>query len=892
MKRYWVVLLFLVLIVSYGQILRMSVWQDDNALFFKLAHIDENAGYLSAGPFGTGPYKYIVTPYILIYKLFGFNTFVYFLLAFFVYFIVTLVIYFVFRTVFGERGGKIGSFLWASGYVSSDGFIRLFNSVATSLSVGLIALLFYFYWLYNKKRLIIWYFLSVVVYFLTVELVSGRTHYLISIVLLLELMFFAFKSLPSSLIKSVLRLMPFFLIFRSYFLVNVDHRSAKVGEFLQSLSDGEFYQLFGLFSTITNVVVPDVLTRGLFEIQTKIGYLLGFNAPLIVGIISLLFLVLAFTFPRKSKVKIRMIAWSIWTIVWFFVTNSWFTNPVLNASQDQKLIAFLGGVILIIFFEILLILKKEGRWLFCFFSFWLIINVAAYSAYAPTVVYESINRYLAHSFFAFVSMAALFVSGFVSMPKRLQGLIVIFFVFLGLYNVYNSFTYQNWVVRARSNTSRLFYAQLKDYVSQVEPGDVFYFDVSSEMQSIFADSFSVASMPETTALAWRYGVDRYDLYREVEFNKLVDLISEKAINIEEIHSFYFGSEGLVDTSERLRDILLGGRVSLNELRYKAKKVNSEIVVDFDEPVESLTPLDISFWISASSREYSPNYFPLGEANKNLVNDIYKDSVLRDMAFSYLKEKEYLAKQYNVEVSSEWRDDKKDNLIDGNPATSWRADRVIWGREKSAFLHLDLGKIYKIDRFVWINSFGNNTPTSFSIEVSLDGKNWNIVKRVANNSRIDTKDPQIVVFNATDARFVRMVIDETLDGDSAGVSEVWVVNSSFSRLDINEVESFLANPFLYVQDLKEYKKTIDNMNNKLKMQVYWWDNSVNTWITNSEASLSIAVDGRSHNYMLRLPVGGTKLYRFKLGGLHILSDKVTLERILVRHASLSEIINAN
>jgi len=46
--RFWVILLLLVL-VSYGQILFMYVWQDDNALFFKLANIEGRAGYLGMG---------------------------------------------------------------------------------------------------------------------------------------------------------------------------------------------------------------------------------------------------------------------------------------------------------------------------------------------------------------------------------------------------------------------------------------------------------------------------------------------------------------------------------------------------------------------------------------------------------------------------------------------------------------------------------------------------------------------------------------------------------------------------------------------------------------------------------------------------------------------------
>ncbi|MFH1827132.1 MAG: hypothetical protein ABH812_01705, partial [bacterium] len=105
LKHYWLILLF-ILIVSYGQILFMVPWQDDNAIFFKLAHIQESAGYLGKGVFGEGPYKYTAFFYYPSYLMFGYSTFYYFALGFLTYFLSTLVLYKVIAKVIGEKFGK------------------------------------------------------------------------------------------------------------------------------------------------------------------------------------------------------------------------------------------------------------------------------------------------------------------------------------------------------------------------------------------------------------------------------------------------------------------------------------------------------------------------------------------------------------------------------------------------------------------------------------------------------------------------------------------------------------------------------------------------------------------------------------------------------------------
>mgnify|MGYP001609329405 CR=1 FL=1 len=162
-KRYYWVIILLVLFVSYGQTLFMLPWQDDNALFFKLAHIKEPAGYLGKGIFGEGPYKYTAFFYYPIYLIFGFRPFFYFAFGLLLYTVSIYVVYKITVKMLDKNAGMLAGFLYAGGLIASDGYIRIFNSAITSLSVVLVLLFFYAYWKFYKEKMNLWYFLSCVV---------------------------------------------------------------------------------------------------------------------------------------------------------------------------------------------------------------------------------------------------------------------------------------------------------------------------------------------------------------------------------------------------------------------------------------------------------------------------------------------------------------------------------------------------------------------------------------------------------------------------------------------------------------------------------------------------------------------------------------------------------
>src|SRR5690606_34523134 len=86
------------------------------------------------------------------------------------------------------------------------------------------------------------------------------------------------------------------------------------------------------------------------------------------------------------------------------------------------------------------------------------------------------------------------------------------------------------------------------------PGSTFYFDVAEDgyYQNQFADFFSVGSMPESTALAMYYNLDRSDIIYITSLDELLHNLSEGTSHLDTTYSFVYGRNGLVDTTNYMR----------------------------------------------------------------------------------------------------------------------------------------------------------------------------------------------------------------------------------------------------------------------------------------------------------------------------------------------------
>jgi hypothetical protein len=868
-------ILLITLIISYGQILGMYIWQDDNGLFFKLSHINESPGYFGPGPFGVGPYKYTATPYIPIYKMFGFSTLPYFFLNLGLYFLTAICVYKVFSKILGSRGGKIVGFLYAAGYIASDGFIRLFSSPLFSLSVVLISLLLLSYWNYYQQKKIQWYLLSILFFFLAVEFISARTHYLIGVVVLFEFIFLTFRKPIKSLIFSLFRLLPFLAIFYQYFLRYPDSRSGQVKVFILSLLKGDLQQLYSLVSSWSNLVFPDWLMERVLLIKINILWL---GVPIAAVVITI------FLLRENAKKKILIPLFVSVLGVWSLSAGAIFSTTLLNPGPRELFIAFFGGILIILFFAGYFALKSNKN-LYLFLYLWALVNILAYSAYSPTVMFGSVNRYLVHSFLALTGVFGVLSTGIKNafLKKVVTGLIIVW----GLGNMLSAFIYQNKILAIRSNPPRKFYSQLKSFVPSIKKGDIFYFDVAADSRGYFGDAFSVASMPETTAMAWRYGVDRYDFYRVTEFEDLTETIQTKNIPMDNVYTFFYSDGELINTTNIVRDFLKhgGGSVVL-EKRQEGTKGN-DFTVDLEKPIESFVPMELEFSLIAQAEDPTNLNFSSVQNSTLGASKIAKDKNLRKLTFNYQEFKNDFYAKASVRTSSDYLKRIAQNLIDQDPDTAWQADRVLWGKEKKSSFIFDLKTSKEINRFVWINAFGNNTPIRYSLSVSSDGTNWKEVKSISSLKRIDTKQPQIVEFGSQRARFIMMTVFESLNKDSPGISEAWVVPTNLSGLNIDNAEEFLRRPFAYVSDSNSYQETLTGIGFKGEIKIAWQSDRDNGWISQTNSNINVIYDGRERNYKLLIPAGGTKITKIKFSDVQI-PGRILLNKIRVKYLSLQGI----
>jgi len=193
LKNHFWVLLILVVFISYGQMLWMQPWEDDNALFVKLASIEDRVGFFGKGPLGEGVYRFAAVPFILIYKIFGTFIPAYFALLLILYVLATLTVYKVLSKIIGETGGRVVGFIYACGYITSDSFWRMANSATTSISIILISLFTLFCWQYYKQQKIKYYLLSLFFFLIATIIAVSRTHYLVAVAIIFEFTLFIFQ---------------------------------------------------------------------------------------------------------------------------------------------------------------------------------------------------------------------------------------------------------------------------------------------------------------------------------------------------------------------------------------------------------------------------------------------------------------------------------------------------------------------------------------------------------------------------------------------------------------------------------------------------------------------------------------------------------------------------
>ncbi len=539
MKKF--VFLFIFLLLSYGLTLKMNFWRDDYSMLFKLQHPAEQAGHFGKGLVGAGSYKYILLPHAFFYPLFQFNPTGYFVIGLLLYAFAMYSLYLLTNELLKNKKAAIfTSLVFAAGYIASDGLFRIINSWQNSYEQILILLIAWAYVRYFNKKGIKYYFAALLLYLISIEFVYVRSHGTIAMIVAIDLILGLIPNLSekaarlkSEFLKFVARVVPFGLLFYLWYFKNGAPEVSGIKDKLFSIFlGGNFGQLTPLFANIGNVLVPDQIQSLFISSVSKLflkseavdGQVFWFGM-----LVTLIVFIAIYLFARLASVSRKYSLVMLLPLTVAMVVNLKYYYEGLYWYQDTQTVTFgLLGIDSLIFslFVFVALWNKNRKAGTAVFLGWIILasQVFAYYIYYSGEILGSTHRYLSNAFVGYCLFLGGLATFFLTVKpsknaSKIRYLALTILFLLVLTNLKLNIDHELKFVNEISTPSINFYRQLKSAVPAFEKGSLFYFDIkdSAFYQHQFDEFFSVGSMPNSTAIADYYNVDRYDFLIDAHF---------------------------------------------------------------------------------------------------------------------------------------------------------------------------------------------------------------------------------------------------------------------------------------------------------------------------------------------------------------------------------------
>lgn len=858
-KIFMPLLLVVVGLIAHGNTLLMYFWQDDSALIFKLQNPIPPAGSFGAGIIGEGPYKYLVTPFVPFFPLFGKNPFGYFAVGLVTFLLTIGVVYFFAREFFkNKNAGYMSAFIYASGYLGSDTMFRIINSWQTNIGLIMAISSFWAFTRYSNTKRTNFYFLSLFLFYLSTEFVFVRSHSLIFVFLAIDLFLnFEFDKRINKVSKLLLRQFPFWFVFYFKYLKNGGMGGNSLSSLVKALFSGRLEILSGLFANIGNIFVPNVIQEKLITLYPFMVNKLFFVAFLFIGI---------FLLRKLSKSKK---AYSLWFVAlllsyfldkYFYTKNLyWFRDP--KAFLSASLGLYITAATLIFSYNLWLNGKKRIASGISVGYLIAASQIFGYYIQYTDAIFATHHRYLTYSsmgyaLFIGAGTFALFENYEQSKSKLIRLLALTPLLVIIISNLYLLVKYEREIVKDRSIPTRQFYRDLQKYSPTLKKDSVVFFDVQNESFYLnqFGNFFSVGSMPEETALAIYYDRDREDFKMVTSLDELLFLLST-GTKTENVYSFYYGEDGLVSTTKSLRASLISGK---GAVPVSPMSMVFELEVHPDN--------DVKYPIFANKKGYS-------EVEVNQFVD-------------FINFRKTYYEKVSAQSISEWKGQEVEYAVDNDPNTSWRGHRIHWHENESDQLLIDSGTIQKISSVAWVNLDNTLSPTQYSIELSTNKKDWVKVKEVANGKELT--DGQLVVenFDPASTRYIRFSFESTLSNDSPAISEVLAIPERFSKIDLKRLKDFEDNPFANIGSNAEMLRRLTKVEGLVNFRI-----SVVTDKGSSNIDTPLKTVNGGSRYEIVYPGGGTHIKEIVFDPINtpitIKSKKTTL-----RNLSFEEIKSRN
>lgn len=417
----------------------------------------------------------------------------------------------------------------------------------------------------------------------------------------------------------------------------------------------------------------------------------------------------------------------------------------------------------------ILFIKSRNKKIVAFSLLFALSSYLVYYIHTPTQIFSSIHRYFSVSLVGSSLFISLAIKQMTS--KKNYSLVTSLIVIVNLYlvNTQHIFFLENITYPSRN-----FFSKLLVELPEIEKGSIVYFDVKDDKESKekFNNFFGVGSMPDTTAIAWQYGIDRYDFFMPQTYDRLVSTLKENQIDSGKIHFFYYSAqEGLQNTTNILQ----------NSIRSNKKVSLSKELTNLN--IEYVTALNLNLMIDASLdfKHVIPN---------NKLNIDLKQYL------TYLSSKNNYYLTTKLNSSTFWEDNEESNLIDEDITTNWIGDRIVWSQKNIEEIVFDLDQKKEVSGIKLSHNYRNSTPTHYKVYCTYDAQPWKLLGNfyyspLVENSSITNSFP------STSCKQLKIEILETLGNDSPRLSEIEIIESPFINLDFHLARRIEENPFDYL-----------------------------------------------------------------------------------------------
>lgn len=886
-KLFYIILVIFLGFISYGQTLQMYFWRDDAALIFKLQHPEGPAGSWGSGLLERGPYRYAVAIFAPFFPLFGLEPFWYFATGLLIYLVSAGIFYlFAARLLQNRKAAYISTLVFGAGFIGSDSMFLVANSWHNNIGIIFALLSFWAYVRYLKEGGLKNYFLSLGIFLATIELIFIRSHSLIFAILGLDLLFKIFPFSFGKLFRLIVRQAPFFLLFRIWYLQEASTTAIDIGKVTH---------LAPFLADIGNGLVPDVIQTKIISFLTQVffsGQSLDMQLLWLHLLIVVVSIFVVMFLMNKFLVSIRLKIIVLVLLIFTTALNLFFYKQGALWYQDvQSIIAGLVGLHAWIIIPLLsTLLWKTQKNLAVALLFGLIVitsQIFGYYIKYPEVIFSSTHRYFTYSFIGYSILLGTLLYLLMEAIKdrfKMRGWQQVF-IFAPLLvvgvNLFLGITYQHKIVKEISTPTRRFYQDLKRMVPRILPGSIFYFDVAREnsLQRQFSNFFSVGSMPNSTAIAIYYALDRDDVILVENFDELIFKLASNSSDIDKVYTFFYTVEGLINTTDDTRRLLKAGsefaKISDAATQRSTAGDNIEILL-ITSGIATATPLLVDLRLKIKSLTY-PAIFPYQQQG---VSE--KDLTLADKNkfLQCLSETKSFYQTAQASSVSDWKYREVRNVVDQNSETVWQGSRIWWHDYQNETLTINLNKVKTISRVVWQNWRPELAPMAYTIQTSSDGSSWEDISVVKNGPERKGDELVYVDFDPREARFIRMRISQTLADDAPALEEFMVLGPDCQDVDLERARLFYQTPFGYVKNEQEWDLLYQKLSDIFQARVQWSTDKDKNVL--NRVDFPAYLDGGEHSYQIIIPAGGRQMRDLNI----VINIPVEIEVVEARIRNLS------